>query len=192
MRIGIFSGTFDPIHRGHIAFAHAAIKQCRLDKVVLLPERSPRGKIGVIDFKHRISMLRLAVRPHRKLSVLALNDEQFTIGTTLPQLILRYSGAELVMLMGSDVVHSFGYRWPGLETLLAEVELAISLRAGEAKTDMMTFLQDLGLSVRATIVEGPHAHLSATEVRKGNLQGIEPMIRAYIEQNQLYGQSQAA
>ena len=187
MRVGIFAGTFDPIHRGHVAFALAALKQARLDKIVFLPERSPRGKFGVSDFKHRIDMVRLALRPYRKLSALALNDEQFTVERTLPQLQQRYAGAELVMLFGSDVVRTFGFRWPGLEQLLASTALAISLRAGEAEADMRTFLHDVGLTPTITIIEGPHAHLSATEVRKGNLHGLEPIVRAYIEQHALYG-----
>src|SRR5688572_2239805 len=133
-RIGVFSGTFDPVHRGHVAFALAALKQCALDKVVLLPERSLRGKLGVSDFKHILHMLRLAVRPHRKLSVLALDDRQFTVGHTLPQLQEKYEGAELVLLLGSDVVQTFGFRWPGIDTLLSSVELAITTRAGESDT----------------------------------------------------------
>lgn len=186
MRVGIFSGTFDPVHRGHVAFALAALKQCQLDKVVLLPERSPRGKLGVSDFKHRLRMLRLAVRPHRKLSVLALSDTQFTAQQTLPQLQAKYPGAQLVMLLGSDVVQTFGFRWPGLDVLLQSVELAVSTRAGESESALREFLDTLDLPLTATFVNGPHAHLSATEVRKGNLQGIEPLVRDYIEQNQLY------
>ena len=188
-RVGIFSGTFDPIHRGHIAFALAALKQCALDKVVLLPERSPRGKLSVSDFMHRVRMARLAVRPHRKLSVLALDESQFTVAHTLPQIQAKYPGAQLVMLFGSDVVKSFGFRWPGLETFLTTVELAISTRAGESEEALRRFLDDLGMPLTATFVNGPHAHLSATEVRKGNLQGIEPLVREYIERNQLYGQA---
>ena len=191
MRVGIFSGTFDPVHRGHIAFALAAVQQCQLDKVVLLPERSPRGKLGVSDFKHRLHMVRLAVRPHRKLQALALPDAQFTVQGTLPQLQAKYSGAQLVMLLGSDVVHTFGFRWPGLETLLRTVELAISTRAGESEQALRDFLDLLDQPVVATVVNGPHAHLSATEVRNGNLQGIEPLVRDYIEQNQLYGSASA-
>ncbi len=185
-RIGIFSGTFDPIHRGHVAFALAALKQCALDKVVFLPERSPRGKIGVSDFAHRLHMVKLAVKPHRKLSVLALDDLQFTVAETFAKLKERYAGATLVFLLGSDVVRTFGFRWPGLQTLLAEAEFAISPRAGESESDLAMFLSSLGEPVTATFVHGPHAHLSATEVRQGNLQGIEPHIRDYIEQMGLY------
>lgn len=186
MRIGIFSGTFDPIHRGHIAFALAALKQASLDKIVLLPERSPRGKLGVSDFTHRLNMVRLAVRPHRKLSAVALDDARFTVDHTLPALQARFAGAELVLLFGSDVVRGFGFRWPHLDKLLASVEFAVSLRAGESESDIRTFLDSLGKPVRATIVAGPHAHVSATEVRKGDLQGIEPTVREYIERNALY------
>lgn len=186
-RVGIFSGTFDPVHRGHIAFALAALKQCNLDKVVLLPERSPRGKVGVSDFKHRLHMTRLAVRPHRKLNVLALDDPTFTVGVTLPQLQERYSGAQLVMLFGSDVVQTFGFRWPSLETLLAQVEIAVSTRAGETEDALRSILDSFDVTPRAHFVHGPHAHVSATEVRKGDLQGIEPVVREYIQQNQLYG-----
>lgn len=185
-RIGIFSGTFDPVHRGHIAFALAAARQAKLDKVVLLPERSPRGKFGVGDFTHRVKMLRLAVRPHRKLSVMTLDDPQFTVSRTLPALQARYNPAALVLLLGSDVVRTFGFRWPGLDTLLAQVEFAISLRAGEQEEEMQSFLAGLGKPVRATVVAGPHAHLSATEVRRGNLQGLEPLVRDYILQHELY------
>lgn len=186
-RVGIFSGTFDPVHRGHVAFALAALKQCGLDKVVLLPERSPRGKVGVSDFKHRIHMARLAVRPHRKLSVLTLDDNTFTVGVTLPQLQERYAGAELVMLFGSDVVQTFGFRWPGLDMLLKSVELAVSTRAGETEEALRSFFESFDTPLTVHFVNGPHAHVNATEVRRGNLQGIEPLVREYIEQHNLYG-----
>lgn len=186
MRIGIFAGTFDPVHRGHIAFALAALKQAALDKIVLLPEHSPRGKLGVSDFAHRVNMLRLAVRPYRKLSVLVLSEARFSVEHTLPALQKRFANAQLVLLLGSDVVRTFGFRWPQLDKLLASVELAISLRAGESEADMQAFLDSLGKPVQATVVTGPHAHVSATEVRNGNMQGIESIVREYIEQNALY------
>lgn len=185
-RIGIFAGTFDPVHRGHIAFALAALKQCALDKVVFMPEHSPRGKMGVSDFVHRLQMLKLAVRPHRTLHALRLDETQFTVAETLPALQQKYAGAQLVMLFGSDVVRTFGFRWPGLETLLAQVELAISLRAGEAETELADFLTTLAVPIKATFVHGPHAHVSATKVRQGDLQGIEPIVRDYIVQQGLY------
>lgn len=186
-RIGIFPGTFDPVHRGHIVFALAAIKQCRLDKVVFMPERSPRGKLLVSDFKHRLRMVRLALKAHRKLIALQLDDRQFTVEDTLPKLQARYAGAELVMLAGSDVVRTFGFRWPGLERLLSSVQLAIGLRTGQSQHDLQAFLDSLKIPLSAVFIDGPHAHVSATDIRRGgNLQGIEPLVQLYIQEHQLY------
>lgn len=186
MRIGVLSGTFDPVHRGHVAFALAAIRQCALDKVVFLPERSPRGKVGVSDFNHRLTMLKLAARQSNKLSALALDEPRFTVQQTLPALQGQFKQAALVLLCGSDIVRTFGFRWPGLDILLAHCELAVSLRAGESQADLEVFLASLNIEPRLTFVEGPHAHLSATQVRAGNLLGIDPLVRAYIEANRLY------
>lgn len=186
-RIGIFPGTFDPIHRGHIAFALAAIKQCKLDKVVFMPERSPRGKLLVSDFKHRMRMVKLAVKSHRKLSALDIDEQKFTVSSTLPILQERYSGAELVMLVGSDIVRTFGFRWPYLEQLLKSVGLAIGLRTGESEHDLQVFLDTLNIPLKAVFIDGPHAHVNATDIRRsGNLQGIEPLVQMYIQENQLY------
>lgn len=187
MRIGVLSGTFDPVHRGHVAFALAAIKQCRLDKAVFLPEASPRGKVGVSSFEHRLAMLKLAARQSRKLEVLALEQPRFSVKETLPLLQARFKGEALVLLCGSDLVRTFGFRWPGLDTLLAQCELAVSLRAGESQADLEVFLTNLAIEPRITFVEGPHAHLTATQVRAGDLLGIDPLVRAYIKANQLYG-----
>lgn len=151
-----------------------------------MPERSPRGKFHTSNFEHRVRMVRLVTGPQRKLKTVVMDDERFTVQKTLPKIEAMYPGAELVLLIGSDVVHTFGLRWPHLEELLSKVELAISLRIGEAESSVLALLDELGLPFRAHVVNGPHAHLSATEVRGGNLQGIEPLVRRYIEQNQLY------
>ena len=185
-RVGLFSGTFDPVHRGHIAFALAAAKQCRLDKVFLLPERSPRGKIGVSSFEHRLNMAKLVVRRLGKLGTLTLPDEQFTVDTTLPTLQQQFPDTQLVLLCGSDAVRTFSYRWPNLERLLSQVELAVSLRAGESRPDLELLLDGLPVQPTVQFVEGPHSNLSSSEARAGNLLGIEPVVRNYIEAHQLY------
>ncbi len=185
-RVGVFSGTFDPVHEGHVSFALGALQRAKLDKVVFLPERSPRGKAGVGDFDHRVAMLRLAARQSDKLDVLVLDDEQFTVDRTLPELQRQFSGAQLVLLCGSDVIQTFQSRWPGLETLLANVKLAVGLRAGESQSEATRLLMNLNITANVTFVETPHAHISATQVRAGEVLGMNPLVRDYIATNQLY------
>ncbi|MEI8338988.1 MAG: adenylyltransferase/cytidyltransferase family protein, partial [bacterium] len=83
-RIGIFSGSFDPVHEGHIEFALQAIKVAKLDYLYFLPDIEPRHKSDVTHVAHRLEMLNLAIKPHPSLRVLELPDKKFSIATTLP------------------------------------------------------------------------------------------------------------
>src|SRR5262249_6224728 len=103
-RIGIYAGTFDPVHSGHGAFALEAIEASRLDEIYFLPERQPRGKQQVEHFGHRTGMLERALKPHPRLKVMELVDANFSVRRTLPQLRRRFAGSELVFLFGSDIV----------------------------------------------------------------------------------------
>lgn len=184
--IGIYPGTFDPVHNGHIAFALAALDAGALERVVFLPERHPRDKQNVTAFEHRVAMLRLATQDHSNLSVDALPDRQFTVAQTLPRLQEQY-GDGLAFLLGSDVVHTFLHRWPGLDDLLDAVELIVALRKQDTKAQVAGILRQLDRPVRYTILASPQLHLASTHVRGGRHQDIPPNVQAYIAQHGLYG-----
>src|SRR5215469_15176515 len=101
-RIGIYTGVFNPVHTGHIAFALQAMKVAKLDSVVFVPERNPRFKPEAEHFAHRVAMLKRAVRPHLSMAVLELVDRHFTVQRTWPQLESIFAGDTLVLLTGSD------------------------------------------------------------------------------------------
>jgi nicotinate-nucleotide adenylyltransferase len=129
-RVGIFSGTFNPVHAGHIAFALQAVEAADLDKMYFLPERKPRAKQGVEHFAHRIAMLKAAVRPYSKFDVLEFDDISFSTQRTLPKLKTLFPGAQLVLLVGSDVVPNME-SWPLIDRLFSEVELVVGARKGQ-------------------------------------------------------------
>src|SRR5882762_4564268 len=126
-RIGIFAGTFDPVHKGHVAFALNAAESAELDKVYFLPETRPRGKAEVTHVSHRIAMLKLAVRAHRKLEVLDLPDKQFHMARTWPRIKQRFAGDKLVLLMGSDVFSHLP-TWPHVAKLFDDAGIIVSTR----------------------------------------------------------------
>jgi len=126
-RIGIYAGTFDPIHAGHLAFALQAIKAAELDEVHFLPERKPRDKQGVEHFGHRVAMLNRAVRPHPQFGVIELVDVSFTVQRTLTTLQKQFPKDQLVFLMGSDVAAALP-TWPHTDKLLKSCELVIGIR----------------------------------------------------------------
>src|SRR4051812_30950138 len=120
-RVGIYAGTFDPVHAGHLTFALQALTAAKLDKVYFLPERRPQGKQHVEHFGHRVAMLRRAVKPHPQFEVLELVDVSFSVERTLPELKNLFKASRLVFLFGSDVVARL-QDWPKSELLLAESE----------------------------------------------------------------------
>src|SRR5690349_21472123 len=100
--VGVYAGTFDPVHAGHLSFALDAQRQLDLDTVYFLPERLPRNKPWVEHYGHRVAMLRRAIKPHSTLALLELVDKQFTLNRTLPQLKRQFHNVNIVLLMGSD------------------------------------------------------------------------------------------
>jgi nicotinate-nucleotide adenylyltransferase len=128
-RIGIYAGTFDPVHAGHIAFALQAMQAAELDRVYFLPERRPRAKAQVEHFAHRVAMVRQAIKPHPQFGVLEFVDMNFSIGRTLPKLKKQFEKDELVFLFGSDVVGGIP-QWPHATHLLKE-EFVIAVRGGQ-------------------------------------------------------------
>lgn len=134
-RIGIYAGTFDPVHAGHVSFALQAIQTAKLDKVYFLPERRPRHKQGVEHFGHRVAMLNRALRPHPKLDVLELDDISFTVRRTLFHLQQLFPDAQLVMLVGSDLV-PYMTQWPLIERLATDTELVVGIRNRQKREDI--------------------------------------------------------
>ncbi len=126
-RIGIYAGTFDPVHAGHITFALQALQAAKLDHIYFLPERRPRAKEHVEHFGHRVAMLKRALRPHPQFAVLELVDVSFSVERTLPFLQQQFPDSQLVFLFGSDVVADIA-NWPHAERLIGETELVIGLR----------------------------------------------------------------
>ncbi|NBX98513.1 hypothetical protein EB118_08510 [bacterium] len=191
-RVGIYSGTFDPVHVGHIEFALQAINMCQLAKTILLPEPQPREKSDVCAISHRLNMLRMASRPYPKLEVIALDSKQFTVQETLPLLQARQPNDQLVYLCGSDVAKTFLYRWPGLSTLLKTTEIVVGLRNEDSEEEIRMIFNELlyseGVAAKYTVLKAP-AHLLASTMLRNDMHTIndvDPAVAAYITKNNLY------
>lgn len=148
-RVGIYAGSFDPVHAGHLAFALQAVDAMQLDIVFFMPERIPRHKPGVTHYGHRVAMVRRAVRPHSTLDVLEMEDVAFSVTRTWPRLERRFLGAQLVLLCGDDVLEHLG-TWPNVEKMLRQAELGIGLRERANPAHTNELLATLPLSPVAT------------------------------------------
>ena len=139
MKIGIYGGTFNPIHTGHIHAAKQAMEILKLDKLLMIPDRiAPHKEIpsGSPTPQQRLEMLRLAVEgvPGIEVSDMELKREgkSYTY-LTVEALRDEYPDAELYLLMGTDMFLSF-HTWMNPERITAQATLAIMYRGekGEA------------------------------------------------------------
>lgn len=185
MKIGILSGTFDPIHIGHIAFALRAIEKAQLDKVILLPERQPRNKKGVTGFKHRLNMLKITAKSFELLEVLELPDLYFTVEQTLPELQKHFPGAKISLLLGSDVAHTLD-KWSGLNQLAKNVSLIIGLRQNDSAKRLGELLTQIEPSLNIRFIRTRYPEITSTGARKKATDQLDPSVQQYIKQNKLY------
>jgi nicotinate-nucleotide adenylyltransferase len=190
-RVGIYSGTFDPVHAGHIAFALQAIKVAQLDQLIFLPERAPRRKHPAEHYAHRVAMLKQAIKPYPNMGVLELVDKSFTVKRTLPELQNIFQSAELVILVGSDVLAHMS-DWPNIDVLLRKCELIVGARAQDEPAMIRTIVNAWPRQPQGLYIIQSHApHVSSTHVRgalarRAHASGLLASVHSYAKANWLY------
>ena len=167
--IGIYPGTFDPVHEGHIAFANEGVKLFHLEKVVFLPEKSPRKKQSVTDISTRHAELSSSLAAHPKLESLVLHTDQFTVLETLPELHRLFQGSKFTFFIGSDVALHLPH-WKDLPLLLADTSFVVAIREGESEVQVQEVLKALeksiNMTVRYTIIDSPKPALRSSVIKK--------------------------
>ena len=197
MKIGIFGGSFDPVHSQHIALARHAIEELQLDKLFILPAYAPphkRGKVLAAD-SHRLEMCRLAFADVPKAEV---SDYEITAqGTSYTYLTLRrfaalYPTAKLYFLVGTDMLRDFP-TWKRPEEILTLATLAVCSRAeqrGWEVEELVRFRARFGCDFLP--ISYVAQDVSSTEIRVLAGAGIDltpfvgESVAEYIEKNHLY------
>ena len=145
-RIGIYGGTFNPPHIGHIGAAKQAVSALGLDRLLLIPDRIAPHKVmpeGSASPEQRLQMLRLAVAdcPQIQVSDIELRREgpSYTY-VTVEQLREAYPDAKLYLLMGTDMFLSFR-SWRNPERILQNVSLAVFYRGEKGEKSAIQALK---------------------------------------------------
>ena len=141
LRIGIFGGTFNPIHQGHLAIAEEVLKTVGLDWVLLIPAGRPPHKKGrkVLPAKHRMEMTRLAVQGHARMEASDLEitrrGKSYTI-ETVKALERNYpKGTEFYLVLGLDAFLEFS-TWRAPEELTVRCHIVVVSRPGYRFSDL--------------------------------------------------------
>jgi nicotinate-nucleotide adenylyltransferase len=173
VRLGIFGGSFDPVHNGHLFVAEAVREACGLDRVLFVPTREGKHyRNGAMNAspQDRAQMIRLAIASN---VAFALDESDLAPEATgytadlLPRLQARHPGAELSFIVGGDSLTRS--RWQRLDEVIDIVEaLVVAPRGGVTQTDLDAALDDLSTERRAKIrmLELPLVDESATKIRE--------------------------
>ena len=197
MRVGVLGGTFDPVHRGHLALARAAREELALDEVLFVPAGQPWRKEGrvVAPAGHRLAMLRLALEDEPAFAVETMELERpgpsYT-ADTLEALRAARPDDELFFVIGEDALADLP-NWVRPERILELATLAVARRVDvpQAAGERLP-----GLSERVVRLKMPLLAVSATEIRERVRRGepigelVPPTVGAYIREHGLYRDKQ--
>ena len=196
-RVGIFGGTFDPIHMGHLIVAETIMDEFHLDKVVFIPAAVPPHKLDkqISPAKHRYMMTMLATcsNPRFQVSDMEMHRQGPSYSRdTLAQLIEEHGrDTEFYFIVGADSVESL-HTWNRIDELLTMCHFIGASRPG-CMPDMEKIAQRFGpLAEKIHCLETPELEISSTEIRhrvgqKRTIRYIVPeTVEQYIYKEKLY------
>ncbi|RZM25674.1 MAG: nicotinate-nucleotide adenylyltransferase [Pedobacter sp.] len=189
MKTGLFFGSFNPIHTGHLIIAGYMAGFTGLKEVwlVVSPHNPLKTRTGLGNMYDRLEMARLATESASKIKVsdieFGLPQPSYTIDT-LAYLQEKYPGKEFALIMGADNLASFK-KWKNYEVLLKNYQIYVYPRPG---VDLSEWLHHPSI----VITDTPQMDISSTFVRKGIKEGknvqffVPDKVLAFIEGKNMY------
>ncbi|TVZ21536.1 nicotinate-nucleotide adenylyltransferase [Dokdonia sp. Hel_I_63] len=191
MKIGLYFGTFNPIHVGHLAIANHMAEYSDLDKIwmVITPHNPFKKKSSLLDNNHRYQMVLEALETYDKIepSNIEFNLPQpnYTVNT-LAHLEEKYPKHEFCLIMGEDNLKSL-HKWKNYEVILERHDIYVYPRISEGTVETQF---DNHLKIHK--VDAPIMEISSTMVRKAIKDGknirplLPPEVHTYIDQMNFY------
>lgn len=183
--IGVFGGSFDPVHNGHLAIAQAALESIPLDRVLFVPaRRSPlKDEAPAASESDRFAMLELATRDEPRFAVSRIELDRPAPSYTVDTLEALAGEGRLFLILGADAAGDLS-RWQSPDRIRQLAKLAVARRPGSAHTDPAAILLDT-----------PLMDVSARELRERAARGrslrylVPDAVCRYIEEHKLYRQA---
>ena len=177
MKIGLYFGTFNPIHVGHLAIANHMAEYSDLDKIwmVITPHNPFKKKSSLLDNHHRYQMVQRALDEYPKIESstieFSLPQPNYTVNT-LAYLQEKYPDHEFCLIMGEDNLKSF-HKWKNYEVILENHELYVYPRISEGIIETQFDNHPKIHRVAAPIME-----ISSTAIRNGikEKKNIRPLL----------------
>jgi nicotinate-nucleotide adenylyltransferase len=200
MRLGVFGGTFNPVHLGHLILAEQCREQGRLDQVLFIPAARPPHKQdkALAGYAQRVEMLALAVSGHAAFRIDELEKDRpgpsFTVDT-LAELQERHPEAELFLIIGSDTLHDLRL-WHQPNRVLELAGLLVVPRSGWVVPGAEDVRRTLALPeefpLRYQSCDIPRVDIASRDLRRRIAEGrsvrylMPRAVEAYVHDKGLY------
>lgn len=192
MKIGLYFGTFNPIHMGHLIIANHIAEYTDLDEVwfVITPHNPFKEKKTLLENHHRLAMVQLAIEQYPKLKAsdieFKLPQPSYTI-TTLAYISEKYPKNTFSLIMGEDNLSGF-HKWKNYETILENHRIYVYPRVFKNDLNQGSIVSHKNIIQ----VEAPILELSSTAIRKAikNKKNVLPLLPnkvwLYIDEMNFY------
>jgi len=186
--IGIYSGSFDPVHAGHIVFALKAQKVAGLETVYFVPERRPLNGAEAEHYVHRTIMLKHALRPYRQFKIFDLPDARLT-SKSLVRVIDALPAANLCLLTTASELL---WHEDELPDLYQKMHLVVAVTSHAQMAEVLALISAGGhLFGNITFIDIGTDHISSAAIRQSiragkPVQGILPSVWRYARKQWLY------
>ena len=197
-KIGVFGGTFNPIHNGHVSLGVYCKDELSLDKLMLIPTYTPPHKSSseLAEEEHRVNMCKLATEQYGYFEVSDIEIERkgksYTY-ETLNSLKEIYTEDELYLIVGADMFLTLD-KWKNPQSIFKNATIVAVPRNDDDKNDLVYYYDSTikKLGAKAIVLENPVVQVSSTYIRENidNYQLIKSLIDSnvyeYIVKNKLY------
>jgi nicotinate-nucleotide adenylyltransferase len=191
MKIGLYFGTFNPIHIGHLIIANHMAEHADLDQVwmVVTPHNPLKKKSTLLDDYHRLQMVHLATEDFPKIKPsdieFKLSQPNYTVNT-LAHLQEKFPDHEFSLIMGEDNLKSL-HKWKNYEVILEHYDIYVYPRISSETENL-----DLKNHPKIHLIDAPIVEISSTFIRDNVKKGknIQPLLSnkvwEYIDHNNFY------
>ena len=202
MKLGIFGGTFDPVHNGHLAVAEYVHTMMELDRVLFIPAGQPWLKADrtLSDAEHRLEMTRIATAGNPRFAVSDMevlrDGPTYTVDTLTALREEMGEGVEFYVILGADALSEL-HRWRRPAAVLGMATVVGVTRVGTEAVNWAALesIRD-GASDEVVIMDGPLVDISAAAVRRRMKEGlpvrglIPQGVEDYARRHGLYGRKE--
>jgi nicotinate-nucleotide adenylyltransferase len=191
-RLGIYGGTFNPIHTGHLIIAQEIYEQCKLDRLLFIPSARPPHKhhTNIISPEHRYRMVKLAIQDDPRFEVSDLEIHRPGLSYTIETLKILHQlygpSAAFFFIIGADSLLEIDtWREPDQVFKLATMVVVPRLGVDVSKANLRWQEQML-------MIQSPEVEISSTEIRERLEENrsirymVPQQVEAYIQKNRLY------